>query len=81
MAKINQAPAQSQSSDARRKAAAFVNVRVLSKDGTSSRQLGGVPLYADNDLHAKIIDIINSDGAINLECDIHVVEPVDNFEL
>ena len=58
----------------KRKAAAFVNVNLLSKDGTKSKQLGGVPLYADNAFHAQILEHLKNGGELNIETSAHIVE-------
>ena len=73
MASINQNTTSSNTS-AKRKAAAFVNVNLLSKDGTKSKQLGGVPLYEDNAFHAQILEHLKNGGELNIETGVHIVE-------
>lgn len=64
----------STTSNAKRKASAFVNVNLLSKDGTKSKQLGGVPLYSDNTFHAQILEYLKNGGELNIETSAHIVE-------
>tara|TARA_R110002012_G_scaffold318308_1_gene536354 strand:+ start:12687 stop:12932 length:246 start_codon:yes stop_codon:yes gene_type:complete len=65
----------------KKKAAAFVNVTVVGKDGTSKKQLGGIPLYADNNLHKLVLDHLTGGGEINTEVGIHIVTDQIDFEL
>lgn len=81
MAKIQSANnTTSTSSDAKRKAAAWINVSIIGK-GDVKKNLGGVPLYEDNELHAKILAHVDAGNKVTLECDVNVVESLDNFEL
>ena len=65
----------STTSNAKRKAAAFVNVNLVSKnDSTKTKQLGGVPLYADNTFHAQILEHLKNGGELNIETSAHIVE-------
>lgn len=64
----------STTSNAKRKASAFVNVNVVNKDGTKSQQLGGVPLYADNEFHAHLLNHLKNGGQLSIETSVHVVE-------
>lgn len=64
--------------DTKEKAAAFVNVNVVGKNG--KKQLGGIPLYASNDFHALLLKHVEAGGSITIDTDIHHVEPADAFE-
>ena len=66
---------------AARKAAAFVNVHLVSsKNAESKKSLGGVPLYADNALHAALLKHLESGGEVVLETSMHVVSDEVDFE-
>jgi hypothetical protein len=73
MASINQNTTSTNTS-VKRKADAFVNVIVVNKDGTKSQQLGGVPLYADNEFHAHLLNHLKNGGELNIETGVHIVE-------
>ena len=65
----------------KRKAAAFINVAVaVSKDGTKVKQLGGIPLYADNELHSQLLAHLEAGGKANITTDVHVVETTESYE-
>ena len=69
------------SSAPKRKAAAFVNVHVVSSsDETQKKSLGGLPLYADNPFHAALIKHIADGGELNIETGIHMVTGEVNFD-
>lgn len=76
MASINQNNTSTNTS-AKRKAAAFVNVNLVNKTGDKSKQLGGVPLYADNAFHAQILEHLKGGGELNIETGVHIVEETD----
>ena len=80
MATINQENTSAPASNAKRRAAAYINVTVVGKGG-KTKQLGGVPLYADNELHAKIIEHAQAGNEIVVETGMHIVESADDFEL
>ena len=74
MASINENNTSTSSSSAKRKAAAFVNVNLVNKTGDKSKQLGGVPLYADNDFHIQILEHLKNGGELSIETSVHVIE-------
>jgi hypothetical protein len=64
----------------KRKADAFVNVTVVSsKDKEQKKNLGGIPLYADNAFHALILEQIAKGGKVIFDTDVHVVETEVKF--
>tara|TARA_B110000014_G_scaffold142886_1_gene99189 strand:- start:140 stop:382 length:243 start_codon:yes stop_codon:yes gene_type:complete len=67
-------------SSTKRKAAAFINVAVSNKDGSKSKQVGGLPLYSDNEFHAQLLAHLEAGGAVTLTTDIHVVQSTESFE-
>ena len=56
-----------------RKADAWLNVNLVSKDGNKSKQLGGIPIYADSDLGKWILSREAGLEGLNLQVDLHVV--------
>ena len=70
----------STASSTKRKASAFINVAVSNKDGSKSKQIGGLPLYADNEFHAQLLAHLAAGGSVNLSTDVHVVETTESFE-
>ena len=56
-----------------RKADAWLNVNLVSKDGNKSKQLGGIPIYADSDLGKWILAREKGLDGLNLSVDLHVV--------
>ena len=70
----------SNASSTKRKAAAFINVAVTNKDGTKTKQVGGLPLYDDNEFHAQLLAHLKTGGSVKLSTDVHVVETTESFE-
>ena len=67
--------------NAKRKAAAFINIHaVSSKDTESKKSLGGIPLYADNPFHAALLEHIKAGGSVSLETSVHVVTGEVDFD-
>lgn len=64
-----------------RKADAWLNVSVTSKDGTKSKQLGGIPIHKDTDLGKWILNRANGIEGLNLTVDLHVVSEVKEESL
>ena len=56
-----------------RKADAWLNVNLVSKDGAKSKQLGGIPIYADSDLGKWLLSREAGLEGLNLQVDLHVV--------
>ncbi len=77
MATINNT---STTTSTKRKAAAFINVAVSNKDRTKTKQVGGLPLYADNEFHAQLLAHLKTGGSVKLSTDVHVVETTESFE-
>lgn len=72
---------QTNTSRPQRKAAAFINVHVVSsKDTEQKKSLGGIPLYADNPLHKALLEHVQGGGEVSLETGIHIVETESSFE-
>jgi hypothetical protein len=83
MAKITGTNNSNPTGSDRRKAAAYINLGVLNKDKSQSKNLGGVPLYADNEFHAHLLAFIAEHGAENLsfDCTVNIVADPSDFEL
>ena len=60
-------------SGTKKKASAFINVQAVSGDGEKRKNLGGIPLYADNPFHASLLKHLNKGGSVNLETGINIV--------
>ncbi len=78
-------PNQATTTPGKKKAAAFVNVYVLSskKDEHGEpikKSVGGIPLYEDNQFHAQLLAHIKADGEVTIESGIHIVDPEVKFE-
>lgn len=67
-----------------KKADAFLNIVVTTKNGTE-KKLGGLSLYLDNNMHAAIIAKLADDPEYKLDLSykLHVQEPevAEDFEL
>ena len=74
--------AQATSQAPKKKAAAFINVNVVSsKDSESKKSLGkGIPLYADNPFHAALLEHMKAGGEVQLETAVHVVNEEVSFD-
>ena len=72
--KSNAAESNAANADSKfRKADAWINVSINSKDGTKTKQLGGIPVYKDTDLGNWILNREAGLEGLNLVVDLHVV--------
>ena len=63
----------------RTKASAFINVTVVDKSGEQKKNLGGVPLYADNAFHKALLEHLKAGHELTLETGIHMVTDKVDF--
>lgn len=64
-----------------KKADAWINVSINSKDGSTSKQIGGVPVYADTDLGKWLLNREGGIEGLSLSVDMHVVQAKDTNDL
>jgi hypothetical protein len=82
---VNPNQASTTATTGKKKAAAFVNVHVLSSKQDENgeplkKSVGGIPLYADNPFHTQLLEHIKAGGEVSIESSVHVVDPDVKFE-